>query len=608
MKPRKLSPAETFRRSLGMVLEAAPQELRRLIFFNLVNGVGPSLSLFLSKIVIDEATILLGDRPQSEALQLMFSNSTLLWAIIGVVSLNLFVDSLDAIRNPINHSMRDRVRGHVRGKVLEKVTFFDDIALFENADLLNLVKLTEKGEERLKRLSSILMSSLVGIFLFIPSVAVTASIAWWVPLVLIVCCSPSFHVEIKYNRKSWKVEKTQAGLSREMEIYSNLIKGEKYAKELRLFSLQSIMLERWRCLFNSIFERMMKVRNGEATTVFLWAVLGGLGAGFCYFYVVVGVLQGIFSLGDLALYTGIIMQVRRSLFVMIANFGDIYDVALATAPIFQLLDLEPQLVSGQKKLAARSEQQPLQIENLSFVYPGSDRPTLKNLNLTIQPGEMVALVGENGAGKTTLAKLMCRLYDPSGGSIYWGKTDFRSLDLDELRSKIAVVMQDYARFPTTLRENVGWGNAAQEPSEESPILHALEDAGLQYLTDKLDKGLDTLLGKQLKNGTDLSGGQWQRVAIARALMRISEAELLIFDEPTAALDPKNEHEIYQIFRQIAQDRMSIVVSHRLALAKMADRIVVMEHGEIVEMGSHNELMLQGGIYHMMFSRQKSSYV
>lgn len=607
MKPRNLSPAETFRRSLGMVLQAAPQELSRLIFFNLVNGVGPSLSLFLSKIVIDEATVLLGDRPQAEALQLMFANSTLLWAMLGVVGLNVFVNSLSAIRNPINHAMRDRVRGHVRGKILEKVTFFDDISLFENAELLNLLKLTEKGEERLKRLSSITMSSLVGFFLFIPSVAVAASIGWWVPFILIVFCSPSFHVEIKYNKKSWKVEKTQAGLTREMEIYANLIKGETYAKELRLFSLQDIVLQRWKNLFQIMFQRMMAVRNGEALNVFLWAVFAGLGSGFCYVYVVLGVLEGKFSLGDLALYTGIILQVRRSIFIMVANFGDIYDVALATAPIFQLLDLEPQLVSGQKKLIAQSNQQPLHIENLAFVYPGSDRPTLENLNLTIQPGEMVALVGENGAGKTTLAKLMCRLYDPSAGSIYWGDTDFRSLKLDELRSKIAVVMQDYARFPTSLRENVGWGNAMQDP-EETPILQALEDAGLAYLANKLDEGLDTLLGKQLQNGTDLSGGQWQRVAIARALMRIAEAELLIFDEPTAALDPKNEHEIYQIFRKIARDRMSIVVSHRLALAKMADRIVVMEQGEIVEMGSHTELMVKKGTYHLMFSRQKSSYL
>ena len=210
-------------------------------------------------------------------------------------------------------------------------------------------------------------------------------------------------------------------------------------------------------------------------------------------------------------------------------------------------------------------------------------------------------------GKTTLAKLLCRLYDPTQGSIYWNDQDLRSLKLDHLRSRIAVVMQDYARFPAKLRENVGWG-FLPKVEEAEVIQTALQDAGLSYLCAELAEGLETPLGKQLEDGIDLSGGQWQRVAIARALMRLSEAELLVFDEPTAALDPKNEHEIYQIFRAIAKGRMTVVVSHRLALAKMADRIVVLEHGQIVEIGSHEELMGKEGTYHMMFSRQKSSYL
>jgi ATP-binding cassette subfamily B protein len=251
--------------------------------------------------------------------------------------------------------------------------------------------------------------------------------------------------------------------------------------------------------------------------------------------------------------------------------------------------------------------QGIQFQQVGFRYLGTEQPAvLDNLTFQIQPGEMVALVGENGAGKTTLAKLLVRLYDPTAGQILWHGQDLKTLDLTALRSRIAVVMQDYARFPATLRENVGWGQMADLQADDA-ILAVLQESGIAYLADTLKHGLETPLGRQLEDGIDLSGGQWQRVAIARALMRLHQAELLVFDEPTAALDPKNEHEIYRIFRSIAQGRMAVVVSHRLALAKLCDRIIVLEHGQILESGTHDELMAQPGRYHSMFTRQASSY-
>jgi ATP-binding cassette subfamily B protein len=183
----------------------------------------------------------------------------------------------------------------------------------------------------------------------------------------------------------------------------------------------------------------------------------------------------------------------------------------------------------------------------------------------------------------------------------------KALDLAAVRSRIAVVMQDYARFPATLRENIGWGYLPKLMADQA-LSTVLTEAGIDQLPATLAQGLETPLGRQLEDGIDLSGGQWQRVAIARALMRLGEAELLVFDEPTAALDPKNEHEIYRIFRSIARERMAVVVSHRLALAKLCDRIIVLEHGRIIESGDHDTLMALGGQYHTMFTRQASSYI
>ncbi|PSN16692.1 ABC transporter ATP-binding protein, partial [filamentous cyanobacterium CCP5] len=386
--------------------------------------------------------------------------------------------------------------------------------------------------------------------------------------------------------------------------------SEDYAKEVRLFSLQETLLSRWQSLFDQTFAKMQQIRYEGALAVMLWALGGGLGVALPYVFVVLGVLGGRFTLGDLALYTGIILQLRRSLYILIGNTGDIYDVSLATAPIFQLLDLEPQLHTGSQRilpLLADDPRQGIWVHDVSFTYPGAERPTLQQVSLSVRPGEMVALVGENGAGKTTLAKLLCRLYDPTKGQIFWHGRDLQSLSLGELRAHIAVVMQDYARFPATLRENVGWGYLPKV-SETTMITRSLQEAGLEKILTELDQGLETPLGKQLEDGTDLSGGQWQRVAIARALMRLGTADLLVFDEPTAALDPKNEQEIYDIFRSIAEGRMAVVVSHRLALAKLCDRIVVLEHGQIIEQGSHDELMALGGQYHLMFTRQASSYV
>ncbi|NEU83223.1 ABC transporter ATP-binding protein [Nostoc sp. UIC 10630] len=617
MQPSELSLLQTFRRSLMLVIQSAPTELRTLIFLTLISGSSPAISLLFNKIIIDQISHLLGKYTTVSSLIFILQEPILLGSIGGLILLNLLTESMNAIASLVFSSLRDRVQGFAQSIVLNKVANFADIALFETPELLNLVQLAETGIERLKELSLFVITTLHGFFILIPAILLSGSIAWWIPLILFTSATPAIYVELTYRKKSWEVEETQASLVRQMNLHRDVLVGEAYAKELRLFQLQPLLLERWQNLFQTMFRSMQQIRKKGTVLVITWSMVNGLGTALPYIYVVIGALRGIYTLGDLALYAGLILQVRQSLFLLINNGSNLYDVVLGTRPIFQLLELKPKLrlsLASREDTAAKlsltpkaiAKQQGIQIKNLSFSYPGSGSKILDNINLTIQPHQTIALVGENGAGKTTLAKLLCRLYDPGSGEILWNGQDLREIGLVQLYSRLAVVMQDYARFPATVCENVGFGylSALQDVNA---IKEALRAAGIAKVVDNLPQGLETLLGKQLAGGVDLSQGQWQRIAIARALMRLSSAELLILDEPTSALDPKTEHEIYQLLRTIAANKMAVFISHRLALSKLADRIIVLENGKIIEIGSHEELIVRGGQYHLMFSRQASSY-
>jgi ATP-binding cassette subfamily B protein len=639
MPQAKLSLLQTLQRGLKTIWQASPNELNLLLILTLLNGASPAVILFLNKVIIDEISHLVTQGIPSDTLNLVQTNPLLVYSVVAWLSLNILNDALDSVTSFLAASYRDRIQGYTQKQILEKIAYFPDIALFETPELLNIVQMAEKGVNRLEKLSFILITSLSGLAIFVPSLLFSLSIAWWIPVILFTLTAPSVYIELKYRKKSWLVEETQASLYRHLNVYKAVLTKENYAKEVRLFNLQDIFLNRWKNLYHEFFHSMQHVRKKGTTLVLFWSLISGLGIALPYLYVIDGVLNRKYTLGDLALYAGLILQVRHSLFILVNNSSDLYDVILGIRPIFQLLEIQPQhqslpssakvipfcksnnrdapplptllrevggIESVSRSMKIGFDSNELIFENVSFTYPQETRKILKNINLKIQPNEMIAIVGENGSGKTTLTKLLCRFYQPSEGRILLNGQDIQSIDLKEFYSKIAVVIQDYTQFPVTFRENIAFGDWLKL-NDDLAIYDVLKKVGLTEKIEQLSQKIETLLGKELEGGTDLSKGQWQRLAIARALIRLASAELFILDEPTASLDPNTEYEIYQILRQIAQVKTTLIISHRLALCKTANRIIVLDRGQIVEIGTHEELIQLKGQYYVMFNRQKSSY-
>ncbi len=615
-------------RSCVLVWQAAPGEIRHLSLLTLVSGAGPVILLYFGKVVIDAVASAARSgpvvAPLSRTIPELISTPAVLASVVGFVVLNIFLDAVETLEAFELGSLRDRVHGHARSLLYEKVASFDDVALFEDPERLNILQMAQQTIPRLQGLAVTVGNLLKGLFAFVPVFVLSFSITPWVPLVIFATAVPSIIAQAHYERRAWDVEFTQAPRYRRMDLQGRVLTGPEYAKELRLFGLQGLFLSRWRGLFWSAYEDVRRVRRRGAMVVVGLSLVSGLGTGLPYAYVVARAYAGALSLGDLALYAGLIFQIRRSLFFLVANATYLRDAALGSAAVYRLLDLRPTL---QKKTGRRSGEgqriergktpspdgsrdtagRGIRVDGVSFSYPGGKGRVLSDVTLAIGPGETVVVVGENGAGKTTLAKLLCRLYDPEGGRITWGGKDLRDFDLDELRGRIAVLNQDYARFPATAGENIAFGLLAHA-DDEAAVRRAAEEAGIAGAIEALPEGFETTVSKQMEGGIDLSGGQWQRIALARALMRGSESELLVLDEPTAALDSRAEHEILTTLRRMTARKMTLIISHRLALARYADQIAVMEDGRVVEAGTHRELMESGGPYSEMFARQAESYV
>lgn len=426
-----------------------------------------------------------------------------------------------------------------------------------------------------------------------------------IALLLFGAMIPSLLAQMKYSDKNFLIQTLRAPETRRLHYLEQLLTVDTSAKEIKLFGLGLPLLKRYQDLFWKFYREDTNLARQRALASVGWGMIATASYYVAYAWIVWEALNGRVTIGDLTFYIGIVRQSQLTVQTLFNSLGQVYESALFMQNLFTFLALPTQMThSGVTRRVARPIWHGIEFRNVSFRYPGRTNWVLKNINLHIRPGEKLALVGANGAGKTTLVKLLTRLYDPTEGQILLDGVDLREYDLDDLRQAIGVIFQDFVRYQATASENIGFGDI-QSMHERERITLAAKQSGADEVIKTLPQTYDTMLGTWFENGRELSGGQWQKIALARAFMRNSQ--VLVLDEPTAALDAEHEYEIFLRFRDLTEGRMALLISHRFSTVRMADRIIVIEDGQLAELGTHHELLERDGIYARLFNLQAQGY-
>jgi ATP-binding cassette subfamily B protein/ATP-binding cassette subfamily C protein len=424
-------------------------------------------------------------------------------------------------------------------------------------------------------------------------------------LLLLAAAIPAFLAESKLAGESFRLNSWRAPEGRKLNYLEWILTRDNHVKEVKLFALGPHILGRYRALFEKFYREDRQLAVRRAGWGLLFSLLSLLAFYVCYSWVAVKAARADITLGDMMLYVAVFRQGQAALSGILTSIGSMYEDALFMSNLFLFFDIPTlrEVEGGAPMPMAASAS--IEFRNVSFRYSGQEKWALRNVQLTLRPGEKLALVGENGAGKSTLVKLLLRLYEPTEGAIFYGGVDIRTLNPALLRSRIGAVYQDFVRYQFTAAENIGLGDVEQLQNRPRIEL-AAQRGGAHPVIEELPKGYDTALGGWFESGQELSAGQWQKLAVSRAFMR--DADVLILDEPTASIDAEAETEMFERFQQLAQNRIAIIISHRFSTVRMADRIAVLHGGRIEELGTHRELMQMKGRYAHLFTLQARGYL
>ncbi len=603
----RFSALRTLKPFIAMVWRASPALMGTSLVLRLVRALIPVAALFVGKLIIDDVVQLvqMPDRPTTFEGWLVTGHLNWLATLLGAeFALAVLSDVLI------------RIVSLVDGLLSEKVTNSSSVSLMEHAATLDLEDF-EDAEfqdqlERARRQTSgrlTLMAQLLAQAQALVTVATFAAgllvYAPWLIVLLLVALLPVFLGEQYFNAQSYSLDFGRTPERRELDYVRQTAASVETAKEVKIFGLNRWLIDHYRRLADNFYAANRRLALKRAGWGSLFASIGTIGYYLAYAYILWRTLGGIFSIGDLTFLAGSFARLRGLLEQLLTTFSTTAAQALYLNDLFSFFDMRPEILSPAN---ARPFPKPIRegivFDDVGFIYPGAERWAVRHLSFTLRAGEVVALVGENGAGKTTLVKLLTRLYDPDEGRILLDGHDLREYDLDQLRGSMGVIFQDFVRYNFTARDNIAVGRVSAQ-RDQARIERAARSSQADDVIARLAAGYDQRIGKRFKNGVELSGGEWQKIAIARAYMR--EAEVLILDEPTAALDARSEFEVFQRFKELSRGKTAVLISHRFSSVRMADRIFVLADGKLEASGTHEELVSRPGLYSELFELQAAGY-
>lgn len=580
-----------------MVWQSSPQKTIISLILRIFRSAMPVALLYTGKLIIDQVVAL-----NSAAAH---GDSTRLWELVGLeFGLAILTDGLNRMINLTDSLLGDLFSNHTSMRIMRHATNLD-LDQFEDSVFYD--KLERARQQTVGR--TILLSQVMSQIQDFISMAflLTGLIAFnpWLILMLLLAIIPSFLGESYFNSRNYALSRSQTPERRELDYVRYLGASDETAKEVKIFGLSEFIINRFKTLSDKFYADNSKLAISRSGWGTLFSTMGTIGYYGAYGFIIYQTINGQATIGSLTFLAGSFRQLSSLMETMLSRFTMVSQGAIYLNDFIEFFEIKPKITEPQSALPFPNPiQSGFVFDNVGFQYRGTPKYACRNLSFVLRPGEKLALVGENGAGKTTLVKLLSRLYDPTEGRILLDGHDLKNYNLADLRHNIGIIFQDYIRYQMTFSQNIAVGNIA-ELDNMALITTAAKQSLADLLAAKFPLGYEQWLGRKFNDGIELSGGEWQKVALARAYMK--DAQVLILDEPTSALDARAEYEVFQRFAELTVGKSAILISHRFSTARLADSILVLEQGTILESGTHTELLEKNGRYAELFNLQAKGY-